>query len=221
MNTFLTVPEEVISSNILMSLSYDDLIKFCQTNQKYNHFCNNESIWKFLLKRDFAIIYNGDNAKSRYLRYNRVLISFSPHVKILTYAAFMTIFNYIPEKYWHILSNYISERRNKMYQISIPILNFGMLTSIVENLNYAGKIIPQIKDALLNKGYKDYKSLAEIGESILSCEDYLKIVNKVSLVFINNKLTTIDHDLDIYDLLPGYMSVECDDEEERIYNIYK
>jgi hypothetical protein len=212
-----TVPEEVISADILMSLSYKDLVNFCQVNQQYKHFCNSDSLWQFLLKRDFAYVCNGNNAKSLYLQYHHTLNYFSPHFNVITYVAFIAIVNYIPEKYWKAILNDVEEQRDKGYYI--PFLNFSMLTAIVDDLKYSS-IIP-FDAAVLNDAYDAYNFLEEIAKDITSCKDYVNKVTKLSLVFMNNQLTTINHDLDMYDTLPVFLDIHCTTAEKRIYNMYK
>lgn len=204
-----TLPEDVISYDILMSLSYQDLINYCQTNSQYNKFCNRNQIWQFLLKRDFAVISNNQNAKELYLKYNHTLQFFGQHIKIMTYGAFIALMNYIPEEYWNVLVHEINI--NQLF-----LLNIGMLSVLILDLNYDMNIHIMDPDLLYVP-----LNLKALGNTIHDCQDYIKVITKPTLCFINGQLKTIEHNLDIYDILENYTAIDCWKQQKIINKYYK
>jgi hypothetical protein len=72
---------------------------------------------------------------------------------------------------------------------------------------------------IVYNNYKDYTTLKTIADNIKTCKDYINAVTKPSLVFINGKLTTINHDLDMCDMLD--IKINCIKEEKQIWEMYK
>lgn len=218
-----TLPKDVILNDIVMSLSYQDLIHFCQSNSQYKSYCDNNQVWQFLLKRDFAYPLQNKYihfAKKLYFKFNYQLYYFSQYCKLITYDAFTIINDLIPKKYWGKLIENIIKNRQKGYPI--VFLNASMVSSLMETIAYTynGNVRSKNFDFDL-KSYYYKKQFDDIGNNIHNCNDYIKIITKPSLVFLNNQLTTIEHDLDIYDLLSVYMYIDCAYQQKQIYNYYK
>lgn len=213
-----SLSNDIITNELLMTLSYQDLIYLCQINKKFNLLCHDE-LWIFLLKRDFAFIYHDVDAKQQYLRLNNTLNYFSQYFKLITYDVLMILNYYLPSQYWHYIIDDTLRNREKGYSISY--LNRGMLGAIIDNSMYDyinGQILTKFKFNL-NILY-DELNLDYIASQIYTCQDYIDIVTKPTLVFLYGKITIINHNLDLYDLLPTHMTIACTDDEEQIYHYY-
>jgi hypothetical protein len=214
------LPKDVYYYNILITLPYQDILYLCQTNQEFNQYCQNDELWIYLLKRDFALNYYDVDAKQQYLKLHYTLSYFSKHVKLITYDVFMIINYHISKQYWSdIIKDILANRQNNY---AIPFLNRGMLGAIMDNMMHDyinGKIIKKFEFDI-NMLY-DELNLEEIGSQINTCQDYIDIVTQPSLVFLYGQLTTIQHNLDLYDILPNYFDAfMCDKNEKEIYNYY-
>ncbi len=62
---------------MISTLPIESIINLCKTSKKFAAICEDNRVWKFLLKRDFGIVYTKkDGARKRYIR----TYSFSPMV---------------------------------------------------------------------------------------------------------------------------------------------
>jgi hypothetical protein len=87
MQDYLDFPNEVWE-NITKDLSYEELVKLCQTNPRYRYLCDDPRVWRFFLRRDFGTVYTGIDPKAEYLR--RVALNRSA-------VSIAIIFEYLPK----------------------------------------------------------------------------------------------------------------------------
>ncbi len=54
---------------IISTLSVESIINLCKTSRKFAAICKDNQVWKFLLKRDFGVVYTQkDGAREEYIR---------------------------------------------------------------------------------------------------------------------------------------------------------
>ena len=59
---------DIVRDEIFQNLSYKEMLHFCATNKSFSTLCQDPSLWKFLLKRDFDFtsFYPDDDPKEIY-----------------------------------------------------------------------------------------------------------------------------------------------------------
>jgi hypothetical protein len=62
-----TLPPEILI-NILSQSNITDILKFCQVSRYGNLLCNDENLWRGLIRRDFGLNYQGSDSKREYFR---------------------------------------------------------------------------------------------------------------------------------------------------------
>jgi len=60
--------DDLIENVMWKNLNVDELLNFCLVSKKYRRICENNTTWKYLLKRDYDYIYNEKNAKEKYFQ---------------------------------------------------------------------------------------------------------------------------------------------------------
>ena len=64
---FRNLPSEILEFKTLKYLPVETIMFLCRTNQEYSEFCNNNKLWIYLLKRDYKLNYNNDDAMNHYI----------------------------------------------------------------------------------------------------------------------------------------------------------
>ena len=72
---------DIIFYEIFYYLSYQDILRLCQT-QKYFNLCQNPELWVMLLERDFDEV--SLTPKKTYQSYIYIINYFSPYFPIIT-----------------------------------------------------------------------------------------------------------------------------------------
>jgi hypothetical protein len=212
-----TIPKDILYHEFVMTLPFEDIINLCSVDKKFQQLCDDDELWIALINRDFSLDYHDVDVKQQYIYLNNTLDYFSCYFKIITYDVFMIIHYHLPRKYWHLLIEDVLNQREKGYPIAI--LNRSMFGAIMDTIMHDyinGQIITKFKFDL-NMLY-DELQLNKIDSQIKTCQDYIVTVTQPSLVFFYGKLTVIQHNLDIYDILENY--IYCSDEGVEIYHYY-
>lgn len=83
--------------NVLLSLPVEDIVSLCATDPDYVKFCNNEYLWKRLVRRDYPAAIKGPTSWKE-LYYH--LHSFS----ISSYFVTLTNYSSSPDLEWELMS---------------------------------------------------------------------------------------------------------------------
>lgn len=55
MSSIESLPQEIISEELLLKMDYKSIISFCMSDVNFLHFLENDSLWIKLIKRDFNV----------------------------------------------------------------------------------------------------------------------------------------------------------------------
>ena len=81
------VSNDLLIHKIWKYLPVNELRKYCSLNKEINTICNNPETWRFLLRRDFKIKYEGNDPEDRYEEeenYHKIKKYLRPHIDILS-----------------------------------------------------------------------------------------------------------------------------------------
>jgi hypothetical protein len=174
------LPQDYILDNMWLYMPYQDIINLCQTHPEFRIICQQNRTWRILLKRDFNIEYNGNNARDMYMKYNEVIDYFSETFPIITNEAVKIIIEKVPKSLWDNIILREQRLRNIEQQYTY-ILSLGWL-SILSDL---------ILDEILSSDPRIQQILQT------NCNELLKIATKPTLIFINKKPFIVNYDLDL------------------------
>jgi hypothetical protein len=143
-------------------LSIIDLLALCKTNKYFQEICNRDNTWIFLIKRDFALEYQGSTPRRKYtelcdMKKDRELLN--------TYKSFV----FIDADQAGILYNIIASNNNDMKRVFVEeYLNDKIPTRLVELLDILNERISEI----ITEVYISEEELDKILEQIEMDDKY-------------------------------------------------
>lgn len=191
--------DDYVVENILLSLDYKDIVRFCSTNKYYRGICDNHTFWKRKLKLEYGSNYYYDEYTSPIENYRLFRTIYDTNDNIMLQNLYL-LRETNPE-YFNGLKNWILFDKNE--DIKNIILNNDK-ESIVEILNKKGVNVLSIilwiiiiygKHDLLERIFDD-----GIVEDVLTLGDQtitLKDIHNSILILIKNGQTLDENILDI------------------------
>lgn len=184
-------------------LPYEDIIRWCQVSKENNKICQDNNTWKYLLERDYGMIYNGTNTKDIYLQCKHIVDYFSQYYPIITQYVVEFIRRYVPINTLSSLNIYLGKDATN-----------GRTILSLDALSYLSQAIPFNKKdywQFVNKLFPDYNDLVKrIRKN--GCDEYLKIVTKPTLIHLYGQPTVIKYNYDLANRLQHDEDIEfiCD-----------
>lgn len=198
-----TLHEEIKLNEFYRHLSYEDVLNLCLSSSEFSKICKQNSLWIYLLEKDFGIQYVEKDVKDVYLLYLHALLYFSKLFPIITFKALQEIVEFIPFSEWDKFTKMFEMWRD--YGNQDLILSTGEITSILneeyEELDYAsnmtniyGQLFRQTHDdpALLNSEFNNIVKILNNDQ-----RKFLKFVSKPSLVFVKKKPIIVKYDYEL------------------------
>jgi hypothetical protein len=185
---------EVYLHNVLKNSTYDEIVNLCQTSQKFRDICEYNFIWRDLLKRDFDITYNGEDARNLYLQYKNTLDHFSEYYPIITNHALQALVMFVPISSWPIIDKKI--KRNRQWESS-QILSIKTITTLLNNLKFLTYITYDMPEIGINSIGKERHNqiIQQLKQS--GCSQLIEMITKPTLIFVRKNPKIINHDYDL------------------------
>ena len=105
----MEIPFDTIRYEAVKNLTVNEIINLCKTQKQYQNICKDDELWRYLILRDFRIVYDGSNPLEEYkLNYNIHKISDIPVDKVAKTSKEFHVQSGIIEK---IMNSYLGYRR--------------------------------------------------------------------------------------------------------------
>lgn len=202
-----------IETEIWKFLPTKDIMKLCQVSSDLRLLCQNNYTWKFLLQRDFNKDYQGEDARSVYIKYKRILDYFTPVYPIITWQAVEIIYQFIPEELWDEL---IETR--KMLGHTDEVLFTANITGLLFESG-TGSVSWEDIDKHVESFYNSKDLGLEVDQN--GCGYYLSLITKPTLVYVNKQLKTASFDYDLMNHISYNILIYCDNVRDIVENYYK
>lgn len=194
-----TLPEDIKRFELLKHMTIHQILHLSQTNKYYNKLSKNNSLWIYLLKRDFGILDNYDNPKYEYLYLYQTLNIFNIF-PIITLNALKILVTYFTKDDLIILKKLILKLYNKEDLVIFTIKTFNDIKSSYINDYYLQDdkdFYYYIEDVLdiLNHIIITELDIFEENYFNFNCNEKLSS----SYIFVYKKLTLINSNLDLLD----------------------
>lgn len=82
---FTDIPNDLYLENMWKFLSVKEILHLCQTSRFFSQICSDNVTWIYLIKRDFNIDYNRDDAELQYYLYYDYLSFIEEYENIVNY----------------------------------------------------------------------------------------------------------------------------------------
>jgi hypothetical protein len=214
-----SLPQELKISELWKSLPYENIIKLCQTNREFNMICQNETVWKYLLQRDFGITYHKEklfpeihnashpeNARNLYLLYKYALDYLTEFYPIITQIALELFVNTIPVSVWPAFGEGIKEYNKSFFSEEDRSLIFS-----IDELGFSFYDISEIGEYISDPYFKElfrhilshyivsiYPNLEQMKQQIRqNCEQFKNLISYPTIIFVNKKQMLIKYDYDL------------------------
>lgn len=192
--------KDLMTIELIKYMSYQDIIRLCQTNNNYYLLCQNDIVWHYLLKRDFQVDIT-INAMDMYKKYHYTLNYFSQHFPVITLKALKFIVDYINQNYWKLMI----KKQQKQYHKNILTINH-----IINLLFTYNAKIPTYQQL--------YPHINELTDMIINhgCEQFLDIITLPNLIYYIGHTDLFPYDLDLAELLIKKLKIRGYDVDECI-----
>jgi len=206
-----SLPYEIKKYELYKHLSYESLMRLCNTNKNFSHLCYDNKVWQFILKRDFGI--TDVNAKQTYYLYKEALNFLSNYYEIITLNALTLFVENIAPQYWHDFDNELlkDNDENIFFELKLieliqnVIMNDDIIVGDVMTGNVIYNIdnhpfyyngIEELIDRVYSKNAIYYKSLTD---KIITkgCYKIKKYSKTPAIVFYNKQKEIVQYDIDI------------------------
>jgi len=101
---FTDIPDDLYLENMWKFLSVNEMLNLCQTSRFFSQICSDHVTWIYLIKRDFNVDYNGDDAELQYYLYYDYLNLIDEYENMVKYNKQHNI-NKARKTAWNIIKN--------------------------------------------------------------------------------------------------------------------
>jgi hypothetical protein len=193
------LPQEVKLTEIWKYLPYEDIVRLCQTNKEFSTICSSNETWKYLLQRDFRIIFTEENAYNLYILYKQALDYFSKFYPIITQRALSRIINVFPTSTWNDLGYAIEQFQEQIGLTSEFILSDLTVSDIrifmIESGEFEQVLVNINRDMIGDEVTPEFNQILEELEE--SCDRFEEIISHPIFIFIHKQLTLINYDYEL------------------------
>jgi hypothetical protein len=193
----MNIPHDYVLNELWKHLPYDELLNLCETSSEFNNICLSNKTWVFLLNRDFAITYNGQNAHNMYLLYKGALEILTPYFPIVTQRALVELV--ATNSQWSNLITVLNIFKN-IWEDRYKIFTIQMLRYILDFRDDDGnQIIDKTLQILegsydiIRRTYTNYKDIL----AKLTTNNLELLISFNTIVFVNKQLTVIPYDYEL------------------------
>ena len=87
----ISIPQDLRLGEFWKYLPYQDIINLCIISSELNQICKSNSVWKYLLFRNFGINNVLQNSHKFYLLYKKVIEYINSYIPIITQQALVAL----------------------------------------------------------------------------------------------------------------------------------
>jgi hypothetical protein len=222
-----TIPKEIKSEEFLKYFDYGEIIQLCQVNKDFNQVYESNETWKYLIYRDFRIVYDGDNSRTMYLSYKDGINYFSDFYPIITQKALKILLSI---SHWDSIKDGVKAWREftgSLFPLILSVSEVEIISGEIitdkstytDSIKFNEKIKPIGHSRIV---YPDFNKKVEELENG-NCDEFRTLISHPTLIFINKKPMLIIYDYDLANDLLFHSNFICKDQfndvEEEILSL--